>query len=294
MNTRSRSSLSLGKERTQIRGKFAIIERTRQSRESRDESDSAEQTEDMDEQTDKVTEIVEEQKDSNDVYRDGSGAEFDVSHQAKPHIVARCLLPVRPQGQWRVLLKDNDIAVESSGAGVKSTHTPLSDRRKEVLTIAAHWQLEYLKTGNIDALVVLDTSELLARIIATGNNPEVVTGYKQRQFDIASDIKGQFFYAPWGALHAFRFLLQDDICGIAMARVWHAMHAIVADERKDLRFLTDSEVAEKLNEHFKVSEFNAPRVARWREIDDESSTKRFYFPNRDNREAACKPKRPKS
>ena len=291
MGTQFGTGQSLAKTSSAVRSrrKGVQIARTQALRGDRNIFDLDELLEAEEPDPQETTEITEDNRESSDCYRDDSEKEFDIPYLGSSRVVARCLLPVRPQAQWRVRLHDTGITVEPIGAANKPL-TPDQTRRKAVLTIATGCQSKFLETGKTDDLQVLEPSTLLHKILTTCDDQDVVAAYKGRKLDIASDIKGQFFYDPRGALHAVRFLMQDDICGVAIARVWHALHDLVEIERREKNFRLDREVAKYLNDIFMSSDFYADQVSGWREMKSDSSTKRLYWPNCKDREAACKPK----
>ena len=271
--------------------KARTVARTHELRETRDKSELEDLLAEQDADPLDDNESDEEHQESNDISRDDSEAEVDVLRHGPAQVVARCLLPVRLRAHWRVVVTAGEVGVEPVAADPRTLDSEAHARRRAVLTLAARHQIKYLSTGNVEFLQVLSTNDLLSRISAEWPDRSVATVYETRQLDIASDVQSQFFYAPWGSLHAIRFLLQADVCGIAVARVWHALHNLVADEQSALHFLTDREVAAHLNERFGTDAFEAKTVARWREVDDEASRKRLYFPNREERAAICRQKR---
>jgi hypothetical protein len=237
--------------------------------------------------------LLEEGGDPNDIFENDDGPERDFSWETPPEGLTEWLLARPPQAQWRVIARAyGTFHVEHLGkAGWihGPAESPVVRRRLAVLTQAVLRQRQYILTGDIDTLVVLSADELWSPS-PDGGTPELVDEYQNGLADVAGDIRGQYFYDCMGHLHAIRFLLQDDVCGFALARVYHALAMITDEERRSrTSMLSDSQVAEELNRRLGGNVFDAPRVARWRAKKREArerdwSVKRLHLPKRQERE----------
>ncbi len=243
--------------------------------------------------------IPQDKWDSNDFFHGDSTEGYDVRHSVAPQAVAYSLASSVPRAQWRVMIEGDGVSVAHLDAGYGPRDTEranrwggLVSRRRIVLTHAAGWQRAYLETGDIDKLRILTTEEVLKMIDARHDERHIASVYEDRQVNIASDIQGQFFYDPRGALHAVGFLLQHGVQGVAHARVYHALNRIVNEESKERGFLTDPEVAVRLTEGFPGSTFTGKEVSRWRVVKQKWSVKELFLPNREDRKrAVCPSKR---
>jgi len=254
--------------------------------------DQDEAVDDYEEEPIEQDTLLEEGGDPSDVYHADDGPECDFSWQTPPENLADWLLASPPRARWRVIAgADGSLAVEYLGTGgwVRDPSQPaVVCRRHAVLTEAVRHQRTYLETGDVDTLRVLTPSELWTAVSGDDGPPEVPEEYQRKLVDVASDIRGQFFYNPSGVLHAVRFLFQDDVHGVALARVYQALAMITAEELRSRVCMKDAEVAEELNRRLRTEAFDAKRVARWREMKRQarergSSTKRLYFPRRKKR-----------
>ena len=255
----------------------------RSSMEVEDFNDSAEEAD----EAPTVTDIAaEENRDPNDLaFRDDSAPESDFSWQAQEQDIRPFIMPTPPRAQWRVVL-DEQGRVSVRRIGDDERITEASIRREVVLKYAAKVQLHYLKTEEIDNLTPLSAKSLEEIIRDSCKIPEVVTAYKGRKSRVTSDFRGQYFYSPRGTLHAVRFLVQEDVCGVALSRLYHALAEITGKEQREFghhSLLTDEEIAAELCLRFNTDGFTAKQVARWRDIENNWSSMRIYLPNRDGR-----------
>ena len=262
------------------------ISHTQQLRSSLEIEDFTDAVEEADEAP-AVTDIVEEEnRGTNDLaFRDDSAPESDFSWQERAQDIRHFIMPTPPRAQWRVIL-DEQGRVSVRRIGGDERVTVASIRREVVLKFAAEFQLPYLKTEDIDELLPFSAQDLEEKIKAECKTPDVVTAYKGRKSRVTSDLRDQYFYSPRGILHAVRFLVQEDICGVALSCVYHALAEITDKEKREYghqSLLTDEEIAAELCRRFKKDKFTARQVARWREKENDWSSMRIYLPNRDGR-----------
>jgi hypothetical protein len=255
----------------------------RASLEIEDLSDAVEEAPDAPAVTDITTE---EERGPNDLsFRDNSEPESDFSWQERVQDIRHFIMPTPPRAQWRVMLDDfGNITVCRVGGDEKITEA--STRREVILKFAAEFQKSYLENEEIDKLIPFSAQDLEQKIIEKCQIPDVIKAYKGRKSRVTSDLRDQYFYAPRGTLHALRFLVQEDVCGVALSCVYHALAEITDKEKREYghqSLLKDEEIAAELCRRFKKEMFTAKQVARWREKENEWSSMRIYLPNRDGR-----------
>ena len=256
------------------------ITHTQQLRDDLEVRDFDTEIEDSDDVRPLSDDASEESRDPNDLsFRDDSELVPDFSWLRRSPDISRHILPVLPKAQWRLCLKGTAISVHRVGRGATSKAT---QRREVILKVAGKIQRKYLETGDIDNLQVLEPKTLKEYILSDSSAQDVVATYKDDKSSVTADAKHQYFYALSGAVHAVRFLMQDNICEVAISRVYHALAVIMKNERRDYgknTLLTDEKIAEKLNDLLGVGGFSATLVRRWRERETNWSFMRIYLPN---------------
>lgn len=253
-----------------------------EQRSKRDVADLEPELEEQDDNTQAPTPSDDEGgPDYSDVFREDASPEYDLQSPDQRLNIRDFILPSLPRAQWRVSLTGS-VQIEVHTVG-QNPDNAANRRRRKVLSIAARHQRRYLETTALADLKVLATRDVTEQIKHTCTDDEVREAYSRRDADVAGDIAGQYFYAPSGRLHAVSFLLQGDVCGVAISRVYDALSEMTLEERRTGQVLLDKDVASMLSSRFAGSTFTARIVARWRESEEDWSSMRLFFPNKESR-----------
>jgi hypothetical protein len=212
--------------------------------------------------------------DPSDYFEDDTLEEPDFSWQSRESLNDYFLLG-KLKAQWYVSFSPNSApVVDKLGAEVPGDCDAL---RHLIIHAAAERQAAYLKSGNVHDLLVLTYDDVKRDITAQKVHAAVWQTIANRLDTIGNYVNGQYFYCPRGLLHPVSFLFQEELFGVAYARVYTVLAEVLANETQAGHFHKDAEIANILNVRLLGAKATEEGLRRLRERET------VWFPNRTGR-----------